>query len=108
MAKYNDLGIRQCDQDGCKAVATLWLVWTKPQVYCVQHMEKVLNIADVMGYPTPQSTLRALTADEQKMTVIADLLAGNAELPTTVIMSDDVYAKLKKPVERDVEDYWGE
>ena len=89
MAKYNDLGIRQCDQDGCKAVATHWLVWTSPMVCCVQHMEKALHVARVMGHPTPAATLRALMPDEQKMQVIADLLDGNEVRPTTVIVPDE-------------------
>lgn len=115
MAKYNDLGIRQCDQDGCKAVATHWLVWTAPTVCCVQHMEKTLHVARMMGHPTPAATLRALMPDEQKMQVIADLLEGNEVRPTTVIVPDDIYKPgdvMERcsllPIERDVEDYWGE
>lgn len=115
MAKYNDLGIRQCDQDGCKAVATHWLVWTAPMVCCVQHMEKAMHVAQMMGHPTPAATLRALTPDEQKLpdgyaqggpiTPGVAYLVGSSELP------NDVVEKIKRQISddiADVEDYWGE
>jgi hypothetical protein len=54
----------KCDQDGCEFPATHYLVWTKPQHYCLIHAQTMLNVASAMGYPTPASTVRPLTMDE--------------------------------------------
>ncbi len=92
MAKYNDYGIRECDQDGCKHTATHWLVWTKPQVYCYEHMERVLNVASVMGHPTPASTMRAIRPEEQLREDVINLASSasiNGQPPNIVILMGD-------------------
>lgn len=55
---------RPCDQKDCPYPATHYLVWTKPQYYCLIHAQKMLNIGEAMGHPTPAATIRQLTIDE--------------------------------------------
>ena len=63
-AKFNEDGVRACDQAGCKNQAVFWYVWDGPKMVCAEHSAKVLGIAAAMGFPTPSRTLRLLTADE--------------------------------------------
>ena len=62
--KFNEDGVRLCDQAGCEEQAVFWYVWDGPMVVCVDHSEKVLGIATAMGFATPALTLRQLTTDE--------------------------------------------
>lgn len=62
--RCNEDGFRLCDQEGCELLATEWLVWTKPQCYCIIHAQKMLNVADAMGHLTPAATYRKMTPDE--------------------------------------------
>lgn len=62
--KFNEDGVRVCDQAGCENQAVFWYVWDGPMVVCADHTAKVLGIATAMGFPTPGRTLRLLTADE--------------------------------------------
>lgn len=55
---------RLCDQEGCELIATHTLVWAKHQYYCAPHTQKVLGVADFMGFPTPAATVRKLEAHE--------------------------------------------
>lgn len=57
-------GFRKCDESSCEFPATHWLVWTKPQVYCVIHANAMINLGNIMGFPTPASTVRPLTFAE--------------------------------------------
>lgn len=57
-------GFRKCDEKTCEFPATHWMVWTKPQFYCLIHLNAMLNVANAIGYPTPATTVRALTIDE--------------------------------------------
>lgn len=65
MSDYNEPKMRPCDQDGCIIPATHTLVWTKQQYYCPVHLQKALGIAQFMGFPTPNNTVRELTIDER-------------------------------------------
>lgn len=47
-----------CSQKGCEAPAIFEYVWTNYQYACAEHMQKVLGIAAVMGFPTPKDTMR--------------------------------------------------
>lgn len=55
---------RKCDQDGCEFPAVFYLVWIRPQYYCLEHANKMLQVGEAMGHPTPRATLRKLTIDE--------------------------------------------
>ena len=52
--------MRKCDQKGCELPATFTLVWTKQQFYCSIHVNTALGVANAMGFPTPENTVRAL------------------------------------------------
>jgi hypothetical protein len=52
--------IRKCDQKGCELPATFTLVWMKQQFYCSIHVNTALGVANAMGFPTPENTVRAL------------------------------------------------
>lgn len=56
--------VRRCDQEGCQLPALFYCVWTKSQYYCFIHMQRVLNVADAMGFPTPAATMRNLEINE--------------------------------------------
>lgn len=58
------MNVRKCDQEGCEYPATHTLVWTEHKYYCLIHANKALGIAAVMGFPTPERTVRQLTIDE--------------------------------------------
>jgi hypothetical protein len=60
----NETFYRKCDEATCEFPATYYVVWTKPRYYCPIHLQKVLAVADAMGFPTPAATVRRLTIDE--------------------------------------------
>jgi hypothetical protein len=60
--------LRKCDSKECENPATHWLVWTGPQFYCQDCAEKMLGVADAMGFPTPASTVRPLNTTEMLLT----------------------------------------
>lgn len=64
MAKFDNNGVRLCDQERCDLPATHTLVWAGPQCYCAIHARQAINIAGAMGFPTPARTLRPMTLDE--------------------------------------------
>lgn len=57
-------GFRKCDDKDCQLPATHYMVWTSPQYYCLVHLAGFLAVAHAIGYPTPATTVRALTIDE--------------------------------------------
>lgn len=65
MVKDSEPKVTVCDQDGCIIPATHTLVWTKQQNYCPIHINTVLNVARVMGFPTPSNTVRKMTIEER-------------------------------------------
>lgn len=62
--KIGEDGVRLCDQPGCELPATHAYVWDKPMVACILHAQMALQIANMMGFPTPANTLRELEIDE--------------------------------------------
>lgn len=62
--KKTEGGERLCDTGKCEFIATHYLVWTKPQCYCLSCAEKMLGIGEFMGHPTPAATFRPMTLDE--------------------------------------------
>lgn len=55
---------RTCDQEGCDVPAIYYCVWTKPQYYCTEHMERVIALGEFMDYPVPKNTVRFIAGHE--------------------------------------------
>lgn len=62
--KLTDDGMRQCDNHECALPATHTLVWDDHKFFCLPHALQALQIAGVMGFPTPEHTLRNMTIEE--------------------------------------------
>lgn len=69
-------GFRKCDEKTCELPATHWMVWTQPQVYCLIHLQAMLNVANAISYPTPATTVRKLTVGEM---IVEEGDSGNEE-----------------------------
>jgi hypothetical protein len=50
------LGYPTCDQEGCESPVHMTFVWTRPRQYCLIHGNAALQVAQGMGFPTPQDT----------------------------------------------------
>lgn len=57
-------GTRLCDTKDCELPATHFLVWAGPMYCCIIHANGLLNLGEVMGFPTPSLTVRPLSPDE--------------------------------------------
>lgn len=53
--------LRICDSSTCENPATHWLVWTKPQFYCEDCAQRMLNVGSAIGHESPATTIRPLT-----------------------------------------------
>lgn len=79
--KFNSNGIRLCNQEGCEHPAMIWLVWTKPQVYCADHAQRVLAVAEVMGHLTPAATVRPIRPEEMVNTGTEEIESDGSDNP---------------------------